>query len=201
MGAAYSDQSGLPVWHLDAVAAGEPVHTRWDPMTYSPIHDDDICAQLEPLLDAATVPATIVNWAGDEPVSVQEYSAFFGELLGVRGRRSSSTEIPGASRRFRRRPHQAQRRSPDRARSAGATGSGASPSTSIPIGCGADVADRYPDADSLLADARASTGLDDFGPGDFRDGLDVLLESFERDTDLSPATRRAAWSTTSAVAW
>ena len=54
MGAAYSDQSGLPVWHLDAVAAGEPVHTRWDPMTYSPIHDDDICAQLEPLLDAAT---------------------------------------------------------------------------------------------------------------------------------------------------
>ena len=53
-------------------------------MTYSPIHDDDICAHLEPLLDAATVPATIVNWAGDEPVSVQEYSAFFGELLGVR---------------------------------------------------------------------------------------------------------------------
>ena len=83
MGAAYSDQSGLPVWHLDAVAAGEPVMTRWDPMTYSPIHDDDICEQLEPLLDVAGVPATIVNWAGDEPVSVQEYSAFFGELLGV----------------------------------------------------------------------------------------------------------------------
>ena len=28
MGAAYRDQSGLPVWHLDAVAAGEPVLTR-----------------------------------------------------------------------------------------------------------------------------------------------------------------------------
>ena len=74
MGAAYSDQSGLPVWHLDAVAAGEPVRTRWDPMPYSPIHDDDICAQLEPLLDVASVPATIVNWGGDEPVSVQEYT-------------------------------------------------------------------------------------------------------------------------------
>jgi nucleoside-diphosphate-sugar epimerase len=96
MGAAYSDQSGLPVWHLDAVASGEPVHTRWDPMTYSPIHDDDICAQLEPLLDAASVPATIVNWAGDEPVSVQEYSAFFGELLGVTPE-VVVTEIPGAS--------------------------------------------------------------------------------------------------------
>ena len=25
MGAAYGDQGGLPVWHLDAIAAGEPV--------------------------------------------------------------------------------------------------------------------------------------------------------------------------------
>ena len=96
MGAAYSDQSGLPVWHLDAVAAGEPVVTRWDPMTYSPIHDDDICAQLEPLLDVASVPATIVNWCGDEPVSVQEYSAYFGELLGVEPK-VVVEEIPGAS--------------------------------------------------------------------------------------------------------
>ena len=65
-------------------------------MTYSPIHDDDICAQLEPLLGVASVPATIVNWAGDEPVSVQEYSAFFGELLGVDAQ-VLVEEIPGAS--------------------------------------------------------------------------------------------------------
>ena len=97
MCAAYSDQSGLPVWHLDAIAAGEPVRTRWDPMPYSPIHDDDICAQLEPLLDAARVPATIVNWGGDEPVSVQEYAAYFGELLGVEAE-VVVEEIPGASR-------------------------------------------------------------------------------------------------------
>jgi nucleoside-diphosphate-sugar epimerase len=97
MCAAYSDQSGLPVWHLEAIAAGEPVRTRWDPMPYSPIHDDDICAQLEPLLDAASVPATIVNWGGDEPASVQEYSAYFGELLGVEPE-VVVEEIPGASR-------------------------------------------------------------------------------------------------------
>src|SRR3954452_11489676 len=96
MGAAYGDQGGLPEWHLHAVAAGEPVHTRWDPMPYSPIHDDDICAQLEPLLAAATVPATIVNWAGDEPASVQEYCAYFGELLGVQPE-VVVEEIPGAS--------------------------------------------------------------------------------------------------------
>ncbi len=96
MGAAYSDQSGLPVWHLDAIAAGQPVRTRWDPMPYSPIHDEDICAQLEPLLGAAGVPATIVNWCGDEPVSVQEWSAYFGDLLGVEA--SVEVEpIPGAS--------------------------------------------------------------------------------------------------------
>jgi hypothetical protein len=46
---------------------------------------------------------------------------------------------------------------------------------------------RYPDVDTLLAHASEATGLDDFGPGDFRDGLGVLLESYERDTDLTAA--------------
>ena len=96
MGSAYSDQGGLPMWHLDAIAAGDAVKTRWDPIPYSPIHDDDICAQLEPLLDAASVPATIVNWCGDHAVSVQEWSAYFGELLGVDAR-VEVEPIPGAS--------------------------------------------------------------------------------------------------------
>lgn len=97
MGAAYGDQGGLPVWHLDAIAAGQPVVTRWDPIPYSPIHDDDICGQLESLLAAASVPATIVNWAGDEPVTVQEWCAYFGELLGVEPA-IEVRGIPGASR-------------------------------------------------------------------------------------------------------
>ena len=79
-----------------ALAAGQPVLTRWDPMPYSPIHDDDICAQLEPLLDAAGVPATIVNWAGDEAVSVQQWTEYFGELLGAEPA-VAVEEIPGAS--------------------------------------------------------------------------------------------------------
>jgi hypothetical protein len=44
---------------------------------------------------------------------------------------------------------------------------------------------RYPTADRLLADAGAQTGLSDFGPGDFRSGLEVLLESLARDVDLN----------------
>jgi Sulfotransferase family len=47
---------------------------------------------------------------------------------------------------------------------------------------------RYPTADELMAGAMESTGLRDFGPGDFRDGLEVLLESLEHDADLSPAS-------------
>jgi hypothetical protein len=47
---------------------------------------------------------------------------------------------------------------------------------------------RYPSGDELVVEAADATGLSDFGPGDFRDGLDVLLESLERDADLSPST-------------
>lgn len=96
MGSAYGDRGGLPLWHLQAMAAGQPVVARWDPLPYSPIHYDDIDAQVEALLDAATVPATIVNWAGDVPVSMQEWCAWFGELLGVEPELRTEP-VPGAS--------------------------------------------------------------------------------------------------------
>ncbi len=38
-----------------------------------------------------------------------------------------------------------------------------------------------------MAEAMEETGLSDFGPGDFREGLDVLLDSLEHDADLNPA--------------
>jgi hypothetical protein len=47
---------------------------------------------------------------------------------------------------------------------------------------------RYPPADLLLQEAANESGLSDFGPGDFREGLSVLLDSLERDGDLDPAT-------------
>ncbi len=97
MGAAYGERGGLPLWHLEALLAGEPVRLRWDPLPYSPIHDDDIAAQLEPLLDAATVPATIVNWCGDQPVSAQEWTAHLAELVGVEAT-VEVVPVPGASR-------------------------------------------------------------------------------------------------------
>lgn len=74
---------GLPAMQMDALMAGNAVTTRWDPCMYMPIHTDDITAQAEALLDAASVDTTIVNWAGDEPASVQEWCAYIGELAGI----------------------------------------------------------------------------------------------------------------------
>ena len=157
-------------------------------MPYSPIHDDDICAQLEPLLGAASVPATIVNWGGDEPVSVQEWSRYFGELLGVDvevARRSRSRRVD----RIGRRPHQAH--VDHRAVPGGLA-------RRVPRMAEQLYPDRVQATDERCAVSVARTaargggateaGLADFGPGDFREGLGVLLESLERDGDLDPAT-------------
>ena len=184
------------------------MRTRWDPIPYSPIHDDDIAAQVEPLLGAASVPATIVNWCGDEAVSVQQWSAYFGELLGVEPRWWSRRSP--APRWLGRRPHQAHsitgpcrvgwrdgfRRMaehfyPDQSgrdeRGKGPRGTRASDSAGSPCPPpGRARGARYPTSEALLAEAVQVTGLSDFGPGDFREGLDVLLESLDRDADLGP---------------
>jgi len=46
---------------------------------------------------------------------------------------------------------------------------------------------RWPsfEPDALLAAARRETGLADFGPPSFREGLDVLTDSIEREADLT----------------
>jgi nucleoside-diphosphate-sugar epimerase len=83
MNAAYGPNGGLQAFHSDAIVAGKPVVTRNPTAAYSPIFDDDIAGTVEALLDAASVPATIVNWGGDEVVTVQEWCAYMGELLGL----------------------------------------------------------------------------------------------------------------------
>ena len=47
---------------------------------------------------------------------------------------------------------------------------------------------RYPTADRLMEEAIAEAGLTEFGPGDFREGLLVLLDSLEHEGDLDPRT-------------
>ncbi|HLY84292.1 MAG TPA: NAD(P)-dependent oxidoreductase [Acidimicrobiales bacterium] len=82
MNASYGSNGGLPTYHLDTMLADLPVVIRHNPCPYSLIHQDDINAQTEALLGAASVPATVVNWGGDDVVTPNEWCAYYGELTG-----------------------------------------------------------------------------------------------------------------------
>jgi nucleoside-diphosphate-sugar epimerase len=58
---------------IRAVLADRPLQAPYDPNMHSPIHIEDMMWQLEPLLAAASAPALIVNWGGDEAVSMQDW--------------------------------------------------------------------------------------------------------------------------------
>ena len=83
---AYGDDTrgGLPYMHFQMMQAGMAIPLcDPGPTEFSPIHLDDMCAQIEPLLAGASVPATITNWAGDEVVSIEEWCTYLGELAGI----------------------------------------------------------------------------------------------------------------------
>ena len=60
-----------------------------------------------------------------------------------------------------------------------------------PHGTGPHGTGRAGLASDLHAAATRLTGLAEFGADDYRDGLDVLLESYDRDAGLTPAGLRA----------
>lgn len=97
MNGAYGHNGGMVVNYLDAVVAGEPLTFRWDPSPYSPPFETDVNDQLEGILSAASVPATIVNWASDEPVSMQDVCRYVGELSG-RTPDLRTVPVPGTHR-------------------------------------------------------------------------------------------------------
>jgi len=79
----YGTNGGWPAFHLEMILAGQPVPVGPDgPSRFNPIHEVDIIAMVPRLLDAATVPATIVNWGGDEETSIEEWCEYFGALTG-----------------------------------------------------------------------------------------------------------------------
>jgi len=79
----YGDHGGWPWFHLKMMEAGMAIPVHLDrPNVFNPIHSDDIVRQVPKLLEAATVPATIVNWAG-APATVEEWCGLIGELAGL----------------------------------------------------------------------------------------------------------------------
>jgi nucleoside-diphosphate-sugar epimerase len=80
----YGDGGGWPMFHLAQMEAGQEVALHEArPNTFQPIHSDDIVAMVPKLLGVAGVPPTTVNWAGDERVTVEDWTAYLGELTGL----------------------------------------------------------------------------------------------------------------------
>ena len=79
----YGDNGGWPYFHMEMTLAGIPIPVPpGGPARYNPIHEDDIVATIPKLLAVASVPATTVNWAGQQTVSLQEWCAYLGSLIG-----------------------------------------------------------------------------------------------------------------------
>jgi nucleoside-diphosphate-sugar epimerase len=84
LGVPYGSNGGWPWYHLMMMKAGVPVpvHPR-GPNRFPLLHEDDYVRHVEGLLALASVPATIVNWAGSEDTSIEAWCAHLSELTGL----------------------------------------------------------------------------------------------------------------------
>jgi len=79
----YGPLGGAPADRLDAIVRGNPVVLHPDaPNRYNPIYEDDYVRLGIRALEVGTLPPLVVNWAGSETVSAEEYCSYLGELVG-----------------------------------------------------------------------------------------------------------------------
>jgi len=79
----YGDRGGWPAIHLEMVLAGNPIAVHANaPSIYHPIHERDIVAMVPGPPGGGQRPCTVVNWGGSDPVSIEEWCGYFGELTG-----------------------------------------------------------------------------------------------------------------------
>ena len=80
----YGDAYGWMTFHLMMMEHKMPiaVHTN-GPTNYAPIHNEDIVRSIPYLLSLASVPATIVNWGGDEVAGIEDWCAELATLTGL----------------------------------------------------------------------------------------------------------------------
>ena len=85
MNVSYGPNGGLPAYQFDWMLAGQPVPIQPDrPSVCAPIHEDDITGLIPGMLAAARVPATIVNFGGDDAVDVETYCTYMAEIAGLK---------------------------------------------------------------------------------------------------------------------
>ena len=80
----YGPEGGAPADRLDMMLARKPIRLHPDkPNNYNPIYEDDYVELGIRAMEVAATPPIVVNWAGSETVSVEDYCAYMGELVGV----------------------------------------------------------------------------------------------------------------------
>ncbi len=73
--------SGAPDFYFKDMMAGKTIVVPPRGRSFCPlIHNGDVVEWVEPLLAAASVPATIVNWAGDETVDEREMCEYMARI-------------------------------------------------------------------------------------------------------------------------
>lgn len=79
----YGPSGGAPADRLARIVAGKEVVLHPDaPNNYNPIYEDDYVRLAARALEVAAVPPVVVNLAGSETVSAEDYCAYLGELVG-----------------------------------------------------------------------------------------------------------------------
>ncbi len=78
----YGPEGGAPVTRLRQILAGEEVVLHPDrPNNYNPIFEDDYVRLATRALEVAAPDPVVVNFAGSETVSAEDYCAYLGELV------------------------------------------------------------------------------------------------------------------------
>ncbi len=78
----YGPEGGAPVTRLRRILAGEEVVLHPDaPNNYNPIFEDDYVRLAVRALEVADRDPVVVNFAGSETVSAEDYCAYLGELV------------------------------------------------------------------------------------------------------------------------
>jgi UDP-glucuronate 4-epimerase len=83
----YGPEGGSPADRLERMLRGKTIRLYPDPPNnYNPIYEDDYVALGIRAMEVAGHPPVVVNWAGSETVSIEDYCTYMGELIGVRPR-------------------------------------------------------------------------------------------------------------------
>ena len=80
----YGPEGGAPADRLESILDGKPIRLHPDaPNNFNPIYEDDYVEFGIRAMEVAAVPPVVVNWAGSETVSAEDYCAYMGELVGL----------------------------------------------------------------------------------------------------------------------